>query len=436
MSAHDGRPRRLVEARLGRPPQDALEAAVVLEAWAGVPAQRALETARALMPQLPAEPLASTATPATSRRPPGLPLEGTAFIVTVAAIALWAEPLAGELGVDAVKRALGLALPLALALQWALVTRHLGRPSGLAGLVARRAALALTAALLVAVPASLLGDPGALAGLLTVTWTGGSILIRRGWAAGYCAVVAAATPAMLVGAAALDLVAAVAAITVAAATWGLTTAGAGSAAIPGRWSRTLGAGLIGAGIGVVLVGDPSVSWSGGAAPALALLPSAAGALWAGQHLWKLADAFPRALAGVPACEAPAKPTPRWPAPFTTLLAAVWRLAALTAAGSAALLALTPWHGAGASIGVLTGFGIVALATLLVGLLVSLGRPSFAAAGVVGAVAAEMVVRLGAAPFAGAALLAGGTVAVLVLLPAALALLARPARTLATTLWIT
>jgi hypothetical protein len=426
----------LVEARLGRPPQDALEAAVVLEAWAGVPAQRALETARALMPRLPAEPLASSSKPATSRRPPGVLLEGTAFIVTVAAIALWAEPLAAALGVDAVKRALGLALPLTLALQWAMMTRHLGRPSGLAGLVARRGALALTAVLIVAVPAALLGPAGALAGLLTVTWTGGSILIRRGWAAGYCAVVAAAVPAMLLGAPAPGVVAAVSTTTVTAAIWGLTTTGARSAAIPGRWSRTLASGLIGAGIGVVLVGDPSISWTGGAAPALALLPSAAGALWAGQHLWKLADAFPRALAGVPACEAPAGPAPRWPAPLTTLVAAVCRLGALTAAGSAALLALTPWLGRGASVGVLAGFGVVALATLLVGLLVSLGRPSVAAAAVAGAVAAELVARLGDAPFAGAALLAGGTLAVLVLLPAALALLARPARTLATTLWIT
>jgi hypothetical protein len=46
------------------------------------------------------------------------------------------------------------------------------------------------------------------------------------------------------------------------------------------------------------------------------------------------------------------------------------------------------------------------------------------------------VRLTDAPFAGAALLAGGALAVLVLLPAALVVLADPARTLATTLWIT
>jgi hypothetical protein len=40
---------RLVEARLDRLPQDMLEAAVVLEAWAGVPAGRALDAGRELM---------------------------------------------------------------------------------------------------------------------------------------------------------------------------------------------------------------------------------------------------------------------------------------------------------------------------------------------------------------------------------------------------
>ena len=40
---------RVVEARLGREPQDMLEAAVVLEAWAGIPAGEALQSGRAIM---------------------------------------------------------------------------------------------------------------------------------------------------------------------------------------------------------------------------------------------------------------------------------------------------------------------------------------------------------------------------------------------------
>jgi hypothetical protein len=57
-------PRRdalLVEARLGRAPQDMLEAAVVLEAWAGVPAQAALTAARAMMRVAPGAPPPSAA---------------------------------------------------------------------------------------------------------------------------------------------------------------------------------------------------------------------------------------------------------------------------------------------------------------------------------------------------------------------------------------
>ena len=75
----------IVEARLGRPPQDMLEAAVVLEAWAGVPAQGALAAARALMPGSPRTPQPSVGRlPAPSMQQTG-PLPGAAFIVTVLA---------------------------------------------------------------------------------------------------------------------------------------------------------------------------------------------------------------------------------------------------------------------------------------------------------------------------------------------------------------
>src|SRR4051794_12801938 len=130
MSADVLRARRLVEARLGRPPQDALEAAVVLEAWAGVPAQRALETARALMAGQSAAPAPSRAAPAARARPPRQLREGFSFVVAVAAIALWAAPLASALGAGVVRDALVVALPVTLGLQWGLVARHLGRPSG------------------------------------------------------------------------------------------------------------------------------------------------------------------------------------------------------------------------------------------------------------------------------------------------------------------
>jgi hypothetical protein len=433
----------------------------------------------------------------------------------VVAIALWAEPLAAALGVSAVERALRVALPVTVALQWALHARHLGRPSGITGLAGRGGVLVAAAVAIVSACALALGQPGLLAGLLTVTWTGGTILIARGWALAYCVAVLAAVPILLAGAPVLTVVAAVAAATVLGVAWALRTAASGTSA-PGRWSRTLGVGLTGGGVGLLLVADPSVSWAGGAAAALALLPSAAGALWAGRYLWKLAGAFPQALAGLPACAAqphsaprggrPGPPRPstgpdgarrgrdrgagrRWRlvtrgrargagrwwrrgrdggarvrrlvtrrrrhdggagqrprlatrwfhggaaarSPLATALVALARYVTLTAAGSAAVLMLIP---AGGRPGVLAAFGVVALATLLVGLLESLGRPSLAGLGVACGLAGEALVRLLGSPFAGAAMLAGGTLALLVLVPGVLALLVRPARTLATTLWIT
>lgn len=432
----DPNARRLVEARLGRAPQDALEAAVVLEAWAGMPAQRALDTARAIMPRAFAPPAAGGTRPAAPTRPPGMLLEGAALLVTVCAIALWAEPLAAELGAGLVGRALTLALPLTLGLQWALRARHLGRPSGLEGLGDRRGALAVAAVLVVATSTAALGPAGMLAGLLVVTWTSGSLLLRRGWVAAYAAIIACATPPMLAGAPARAVVATVAALTAGGALLALRPAAGRTdeadapgprAVVPGRWSRTVGAALTGVGVGVLLVGDPAVSWAGGSAAALALLPSAAGGLWAGHALWRLADAFPKALSGVPACDGP-RPSVR--GPLATLADATCRLAALTAGGSAVLLAVAPGT---VAVGVLAGFGMIALAGLLVALLESLGRPVWATVGVAAGVAAELLVP---APFAGAGLVAGGAAAVLVMVPAAVVLLVRPARTLATALWIT
>jgi hypothetical protein len=53
-----------------------------------------------------------------------------------------------------------------------------------------------------------------------------------------------------------------------------------------------------------------------------------------------------------------------------------------------------------------------------------------------AVAGELVVtQAGAQPFPAAGLIAGATLALAVALPAAVALLSSPARTLATSLWI-
>jgi hypothetical protein len=412
----------LIEARLGRAPQDMLEAAVALEAWAGVPAQRALETGVALMPRMPAAALPSAAALKPPPRRRGQALEGLAFVVSVLAIALWAAPLARAIGKAAVTQALTVALPLTLALQWWLRSRYLNRPHGLAALSQRRHEVALAAVAVVAAPELAVGRAGAAAGLLTLIWIGGTLLIRRGWPALYALIVLGATPA--ISAAPLPVLAATAAVTgvVVVAALRLPYAPDWTA---GVWERAAVSALIGAGLGVMLVADPTVSWGHGGTPALALLPTAVAGVWAGQRLSRLGHTIPYSLTGVPAVAAGS--SGRRLASLNALLGAIWRLALGAAAGSVALAVATPVPS-----GLLLAFALLALATLLLSLLEAIGRTGWAALGLLCALGTELAAP---APFAGASLAAGAAIGVLVLLPASVAPLVRPARTLATTLWI-
>ena len=426
--------RRLVEARLGREPQDMLEAAVVLEAWGGVPAQRALDTAGALMTSSPSPSRPSTGTLPVPARQQGVVLEGAAFVLTVLAVALWAAPLAAGLGTSVVERALIVALPLTLGLQWGLRSRYLGRPNGLLALARRRRALLVGGCAVIGLPAALLGLSGLVAGLFTLTWTGGALLMRRRWTGAYAAIVIAGTFPMMADVPPLATLAGIAAATTLAVALALRAAPSTRIAA-GRWDRAFVAGALGAGIGIMLVGDSSVTWTEGTVPALALLPSTAAGFWGGYHLWKIEHVIPHALLGVPAANVGAHTAAS--APLRTLLGATARLVGLTAVLSAALVLLTPWLDATPSrAGVLVGFGLLALATLLVSLMEVLGRGSWALLSVFGGLAAEALVALeGTAPFPGAGLVAGSGLVVALLLPAAIALVSHPARTLATALWI-
>ena len=85
---------------------------------------------------------------------------------------------------------------------------------------------------------------------------------------------------------------------------------------------------------------------------------------------------------------------------------------------------------------LTGFGLVALATLVVSLLESVGRGGWALLAVTVAVAGELGVALSEVDlFPAAGLIVGRDAGAGRALPAAVALLGSPARTLATSLWI-
>jgi hypothetical protein len=85
--------------------------------------------------------------------------------------------------------------------------------------------------------------------------------------------------------------------------------------------------------------------------------------------------------------------------------------------------------------VLVGFGLVALATMFVSLLESIGRAAWAIAGVGAGVAAEIAAPPEVTTMAGGGLILGASIAVLVMAPMAFAVLGRPATTLATSIGI-
>jgi hypothetical protein len=427
--------RLLVEARLGREPQDMLEAAVVLEAWAGVPAEAALAAASATMPAEPALPQPSVGRLPRHRDRDGVLLDGAAFTITVVAIACWAAPLSDSVGAGAVERALTLALPATLALQRVLGSWFLDRPRGIARLAGYRGALVAAAAAVLLLPALLLGTGGALAGLLTLTWTGGTVLIRRRWPEVYMSIILLATAAMLAGAPAQEVVAGAAAATAIAVGVALRGSVPVARRALGRGEPVAVAAGIGLGLGAMLVLDRSVSWTAGAVPALALIPSTLAALLAGHHLRHLEVAIPQALSGVAAAGGGGRHLGG--APTRVLLGALGRLLGLSVVLSAPLLWLSPWLGESArGAGILAGFALVALASTLVGLLETLGRGRWALLAVACGAAAEAAVRVGdVQPFPGVGLVVGGTVVTLLVLPLVVFLLRRPATTLATALWI-
>ena len=84
--------RGIVEARLGREPQDMLESAVALEAWAGVDAGEALAHGREMMAWAPSAPKRSAGRLPGTPEQRGIAIEALSFVIVVVAIACWAAP--------------------------------------------------------------------------------------------------------------------------------------------------------------------------------------------------------------------------------------------------------------------------------------------------------------------------------------------------------
>lgn len=424
----------VVHARLGRAPQDMLEAAVVLEAWGGMSAEAALRLgSRVMLPGLRStDPRRWRPSDPEGRR--AVVAEGIALLAAILAIAAWAVPLSAALGNNVFERALRLALPVTLALQWAVRSRYLSRRAGLVCIaedwVALTLAVAAIEACVFAVPES-----GPIAAMLVAVWGGGTVLTRRGWGLAYAAMLVAATAGLIGGlpaVATLIVLTGVMAATVVAA---VATATGLAIAAPGRLTRALAAGVIGGLLGLLLVGDPSLGWGiHGAFPALALVPSVIGSFWGGYHLWQFHEEIPRSLRGVELSRASASML-RGPA-TDIVLAALGRLIGITVALSLLVMLVAEWTSGTDAASLFVAFGCAALVCMFVSLLESLGYVRWAFLSAAASLAVELVVSdwLGSS-IAGAGLIAGGVVGTLLALAPLVGLLRFPGRTLATALWI-
>jgi hypothetical protein len=427
----------VIEARLGRGAQDVLEAAVVLEAWGGVRAGRALSLGSRVVPPKPPRWTPGRLAAEEPGRRDGILSEAIALIMAILAVASWAGPLSDQIGTVVLEQAIVIALPLTLALQWAIRSRYLSRRSGLACLAHDRVVLWAVFLIGIQLPLMLLRPYGPLAGMFIAIWVGGTILARRGWALAYGFLLVAAVIGLAVQVPAYPLLEGLTAIIVVTGVIAVRSGGEGGNEPAGRVGRALWAGAIGAALGGLLVGDPSLGWGvHGAFPALALLPSVLGSFWGGYHLWKFYDAVPRGLQGVGLKQANER-DPRGAA-LGIFLGALVRLLGTTVVLSALVIAIGQWTSGTNRLSLFVGFGCVALVTLLVNMLESLAYARWALLAAVASVTTELLVGelvFAHTPVPGGALIAGALVGVIVALPPLIMLLVRPGRVLATSLWI-
>ncbi len=427
----------VIEARLGRGAQDVLEAAVVLEAWGGVRAGRALSLGSRVVPPKPPRWTPGRLTTEEPGRRDGILSEAVALIMAILAVASWAGPLSRQVGTASLQQAIVIALPLTLALQWAIRSRYLSRRSGLACLAHDRLVLCALGLFVIEVPLLLLRPYGPLAGMFVAIWVGGTVLARRGWALPYGLLLVAAVIGLEAELPAYPLLEVLTAVVLIGSVVAIRTGEEHSNEPAGRVGRALWAGAIGAALGGLLVGDPSLGWGvHGAFPALALLPSVLGSFWGGYHLWKFYDAVPRGLQGTSLTQANKRN--RRGAAMGIFLGAILRLVAVTVVLSGAVILIAQWTSGTNRLSLFVAFGCVALVTMIVNVLESLAYARWALFAAGASVATELTlsnVALVHAPVPGAALIAGTLVGILVALPPLLMLLMRPGRVLATSLWI-
>ena len=194
-SIKPGQALALVEARLGRPPRDGLEAAVVLEAWGGLRTKAALDLGDRVMEVV-------SDTPAEVPPPPRLRApEPINYLVEIlglmgfVSMATWGVPLGQALANVNVDLAFRVGVPLALALQWMARRRYFSgeRKLGSFGSDGVRFAVVFLIAL-AGIAAT--GPTGMLIAVLEVIWFSGYVLAKDGSAMIYVVALGATTWAL------------------------------------------------------------------------------------------------------------------------------------------------------------------------------------------------------------------------------------------------
>ena len=433
--ASDPAAEALLDARLGRPARDVLEATVVLEAWSGRPARGAMAAARRLVRLDGTGPGAiSDLDPFDDSTHHSVVAEGVTLVLLILSVAAWATPIRRQLGPNVLSDAIRVALPMAVALQWGLRSRYLSRPEGLECLKRDGVSVGLWC-VLVDLPLLLFHGWGYVAAMLVPIWVGGTVITMRGWGLLYAGVLVVGTVAME---RAIDPYVVLGSLTVITLLICLAAVGSVSSktdARSGPMRRAILAGLIGGFIGALLVADPSLGWGvHGLHPAVALLPSAIGSFWGGYYLWNFYDAVPRGLRGVP-LKGASRVAMSDPA-MSIFVGGLLRLLGATIVLSAVVIAIGQWTHGTDDLSVFVAFGLVGMVCLLVGLLEAFALHRAAVIAVVAALATELTWRSVVHPHvAGGALIAGAAVGVILTLPVLLVRLARSGGVLATTLWI-
>jgi hypothetical protein len=426
----------IVQARLGRPARDLLEATVVLEAWAGKAARPAMSAARDHI-NLDGPPLRSRSKlePTEDREQQSVTAEGITLVLFILSIAAWATPIRKQLGPGVLSHAIRVALPIAVALQWALRSRYLSRRAGLSCLARDGVVCCALLILLIEVPLVLIPSWGLIAAMLVPVWVGGAVLTRRGWGLMYAAVLVVGTIALDSRQPAYVVLGALTAITLLMCLAAVLTRYQPTDERPGSAHRALLAALLGTCVGVLLVADPSLGWGvHGIHPAIALLPSVIGSIWGGYYMWNFYDEIPLGLRGV-ALNGASRAALSGPA-MSIFVGAIVRLLGATIVLSALVIALEGFtHGTDA-FSLFVAFGCAGLVSLLIGMLESFALTRAGLIAAAGALGAEFSWHyLVHSHVPGAALVVGAAVGVLLTLPPLISRLARSGRVLATMLWI-